>query len=41
MNYKMIIFDADDTLFDFSKSEEYAFRNAMEENNIDSFQSQT
>jgi len=31
----MIIFDADDTLFDFSKSEEYAFRNAMEENNID------
>lgn len=34
MNYKMIIFDADDTLFDFSKAEEYAFRKAMEESNL-------
>jgi putative hydrolase of the HAD superfamily len=31
MKYKMIIFDADDTLFDFSKSEIHSFRKAMEE----------
>lgn len=34
MNYKMIIFDADETLFDFSKSEKFAFKNAMEESKI-------
>lgn len=34
MKYKMIIFDADETLFDFSKSEKFAFRKAMEESNL-------
>ncbi len=34
MNYKMIIFDADDTLFDFSKAEKYAFKKAMEESSL-------
>lgn len=34
MKYKMIIFDADETLFDFSKSEEFAFQSAMKENEI-------
>ncbi|MBI9008618.1 MAG: YjjG family noncanonical pyrimidine nucleotidase [Tenericutes bacterium] len=34
MNYKMIIFDADDTLFDFSKTEEFAFHKAMKESEI-------
>jgi len=29
MNYEVIIFDADDTLFDFKKSEREAFKNAM------------
>ena len=34
MNYQMIIFDADETLFDFSKSEKYAFEKAMEESGL-------
>lgn len=29
MNYEIIIFDADETLFDFNKSERTAFKNAM------------
>ena len=29
MNYEVIIFDADETLFDFKKSERKAFKNAM------------
>lgn len=29
MNYEVIIFDADETLFDFKKSEREAFKNAM------------
>ncbi len=35
MNYKMIIFDADETLFDFNKSERYAFIKAMKESNLE------
>lgn len=35
MKYKNIIFDADETLFDFRKSERYAFENTMLEFNID------
>lgn len=35
MKYKMIIFDADETLFDFTKSEKYAFKKAMEESNLE------
>jgi len=35
MKYKMIIFDADETLFDFSKSERHAFENAMNDHNIE------
>lgn len=31
MKYKILIFDADDTLFDFKKSERVAFKNTMEE----------
>lgn len=31
MKYKMIIFDADDTLFDFQKAEAYAFEKALNE----------
>lgn len=31
MKYEVIIFDADETLFDFKKSEKYAFENAMRE----------
>ncbi|HGG0418092.1 TPA: YjjG family noncanonical pyrimidine nucleotidase [Clostridium sporogenes] len=34
MNYNIIIFDADETLFDFKKSEKDAFKNAMLEFNI-------
>ena len=34
MNYKMIIFDADETLFDFTKSEKHAFEKAMVESGI-------
>lgn len=34
MKYEIIIFDADETLFDFKKSEKYAFENAMLEFNI-------
>lgn len=34
MKYKIIIFDADETLFDFKKSERDAFKNAMLEFNI-------
>lgn len=34
MKYEVIIFDADETLFDFKKSERYAFKNAMVEFNI-------
>jgi len=35
MKYEIIIFDADDTLFDFRKSERDAFKNAMVEFNIE------
>jgi HAD superfamily (subfamily IA) hydrolase, TIGR02254 len=35
MKYKVIIFDADDTLFDFKKSEREAFKNTMEEFNLE------
>ena len=35
MKYKIIIFDADDTLFDFKKSEREAFKNTMEEFNLE------
>ncbi|EPY2277133.1 YjjG family noncanonical pyrimidine nucleotidase [Clostridium sporogenes] len=34
MKYEIIIFDADETLFDFKKSEKDAFKNAMLEFNI-------
>ncbi|WP_461615692.1 YjjG family noncanonical pyrimidine nucleotidase [Clostridium sp. Marseille-QA1073] len=34
MKYEIIIFDADDTLFDFRKSERHAFKNTMVEFNI-------
>ena len=29
MEYKVILFDADDTLFDFKKTENYALENLM------------
>ena len=29
MNYKVILFDADETLFDFKKTEREAFKNTM------------
>ena len=29
MKYKVILFDADDTLFDFKKSERHAFKETM------------
>lgn len=35
MKYEVIIFDADDTLFDFLKSEKEAFKNTMLEFNMD------
>ncbi len=35
MNYEVIIFDADETLFDFKKSEKYALKNTMIEFGID------
>lgn len=35
MKYEIIIFDADETLFDFRKSERYAFKNSMLEFNIE------
>lgn len=35
MKYEVILFDADDTLFDFKKSEKEAFRNTMLEFNLD------
>ncbi|OOM69970.1 pyrimidine 5'-nucleotidase YjjG [Clostridium puniceum] len=35
MKYEIIIFDADETLFDFKKSERDAFKNAMLEFNIE------
>lgn len=35
MKYEIIIFDADDTLFDFQKSEKYALMNAMLDFKID------
>ena len=35
MKYEIIIFDADDTLFDFKKSEREAFKNAMLEFDIE------
>lgn len=35
MKYEVIIFDADETLFDFKKSEKCAFENAMLEFNIE------
>ena len=35
MKYKVILFDADETLFDFKKSEREAFKNTMLEFNID------
>lgn len=34
MKYEIIIFDADETLFDFKKSERHAFKNTMLEFNI-------
>lgn len=36
MKYKLLIFDADDTLFDFKKAEEYALINAMKDHNVTS-----
>jgi len=35
MNYEVIIFDADETLFDFKKSEKYALKDTMIEFGID------
>ncbi len=35
MKYEIILFDADDTLFDFKKSEKEAFKNTMLEFNLD------
>jgi putative hydrolase of the HAD superfamily len=35
MKYEVILFDADDTLFDFKKSEKEAFKNTMLEFNIE------
>jgi len=35
MKYKIIIFDADDTLFDFKKSEKEALKNTMDEFHIE------
>lgn len=35
MKYELVIFDADETLLDFEKSEEYAFEKAMKKFNID------
>lgn len=35
MKYEIIIFDADETLFDFKKSERHAFKNTMLEFNIE------
>ncbi len=34
MKYEMIIFDADDTLYDFSKAELYAFKKTMEDQGL-------
>lgn len=34
MKYKMILFDADETLFDFSKAEKYALERTMEDNQV-------
>jgi 2-haloacid dehalogenase len=34
MKYKLLIFDADDTLFDFKKAEEYGLRNALKDHSI-------
>ncbi len=34
MKYELILFDADETLFDFRKSEKYAFENSMREFNL-------
>ena len=34
MKYEVILFDADETLFDFKKSEKEAFKNAMLDFNI-------
>ena len=31
MNYKLVLIDLDDTLFDYSKAEKLAFRNTFEE----------
>lgn len=35
MKYKLVIFDADETLFDFSKSEKYALEHAIKDHSID------
>lgn len=35
MNYKVILFDADETLFDFKKTEREAFKNTMMEFGFD------
>lgn len=35
MKYKLLIFDADDTLFDFKKAEEYALKNTMMDHDFD------
>ena len=37
MKYEVILFDADETLFDFKKSEREAFRKAMIDMGIDTF----
>lgn len=35
MKYKLILFDADETLFDFKKSEQYAFMESLDDFKID------
>lgn len=35
MKYEVLLFDADETLFDFKKAEKYAFENSIQEFNID------
>lgn len=35
MKYEVLLFDADETLYDFKKSEKYAFENSIKEFNID------
>ena len=35
MKYEVLLFDADETLFDFKKAEKYAFENSIQEFNIE------